>query len=263
MIVQLREAVLMLTQALWWSSNALLVVLVILGLRNGLFGRYLLFYTYVVLVLTVSLVRFYVYTFVPDAYLGLYWYSQFLSVAAGYGVTWEIYSQTFRDYPGASRMATFVVGSAFAMVIGASAIAVLRSEENGWIRSVIGLERNVRSVQAVLLILLILLIVYYKIPLGRNLRGLLWGYSLFISLVTIALALRAYFGPSLGPWWAYSQQMSYLVALLVWTISMWSYEPRPIPKRQIALDRDYAFLAERTVQSFARARVYMKRALFP
>src|SRR3990172_7935092 len=119
---------LVLTQILWWSDNALMCLLLIFAWKGGLFGKYTLFYTYLMFVLTVSIGRFYVYAFIPDAYLSLYWYTQFLNVAAGYGITLEIYSNSFRDYPGTARMSRFVVSSVFVAVIGISIINILRQQ---------------------------------------------------------------------------------------------------------------------------------------
>jgi hypothetical protein len=253
----------MLTDILWWLKCGLLAWMLIRGARSKLFTRYLLFFSYASFELAVTLTGYYIHTFNPIAYLGFYWYTEFLSVALGYGVTWEIYSHTFEEYPGTRRMARFVVGCLFLAVLSKEIFSGLLLEPGVGPKHVVELERDLRTVQAILLIIALLLIVYYGISLGRNLRGLLWGYGFFIGMSVITLQLRAYLGPSFQSQWSLLQQTSYIAALLIWSSALRSYQPSPVPTHEVELEEDYQYVAEQTLQAITRAKAYFVRTLIP
>jgi len=125
----------MLTQLIWMSGIAFEALLVVRSLREGLIKLYPLFYTYITFVLLVSLIRFFYFRVQPDSYQKLYWYTEFGSVLAGYGVIFEIYKRTLKNHPGVAQFAqnslllfllatiTFVAGDAFRSPQGSWAYA--------------------------------------------------------------------------------------------------------------------------------------------
>lgn len=243
-----------LTEILWWSANLLTAMLIVRGVRRRLVTKYVLFFSYLCYELAATLVAFYVYSFRPEAYLTFYWHIQFLSVAAGYCVTWEMYRQALKDYPGTARVSQYLVSAFFLLLLGLALVYAFVDEARGLIQNVIQLERNLRVVQTVLLTVLISLVRYYAIPLGRNLWGLIWGYGFFVGVSVIILTLRYYLGSPFYLWWQYSQQVAYLVALAIWVPSFWVYVPNPKADVSIGLEEDYAVLAERAGRRIARAR---------
>ncbi|MBI4459600.1 MAG: hypothetical protein HY648_06035, partial [Acidobacteria bacterium] len=112
-------------------------------------------------------------------------------------------------------------------------------------------------VQATLLILLVSLIIYYQIPVGRNLRGLIAGYGFFVGVSVMLLTLRSYLGPPFQMWWQYLQQVSTLATFLIWCFALYSYWPSPAPARETELEQDYIVIATRTERAMARARSYL------
>ena len=253
----------MLTDILWWLKCGLLAWILIQGARSKLAAKYPLFFSYASFQLAVSFIGYYIRTFHPTAYLSFYWYTEFLSVALGYGVTWEIYSHTFEEYPGTRRMARYVVGCLFLVVLSKEIFSSLLLEPGAGPKHVVELERDLRTIQAILLIIALLLIVYYGISLGRNLRGLLLGYGFFIGMSVITLQLRAYLGPSFQSWWGFLQQASYIAALAVWSLALRSYQPSTVPTHEVELEEDYQYVAERTLQALTRAKAYFARTLVP
>src|SRR5258706_11955555 len=115
----------MLTQLIWMSGIAFEALLVVRSLREGLIKLYPLFYTYITFVLLVSLIRFFYFRVQPDSYQKLYWYTEFGSVLAGYGVIFDIYNMTLKIHLCQAQLAqnsmllfllasiTFVAGVAF------------------------------------------------------------------------------------------------------------------------------------------------------
>ncbi|MCI0717741.1 MAG: hypothetical protein L0338_01930 [Acidobacteria bacterium] len=82
----------MLTQIIWWVSILLMSTLLVRALQGRYASRYLLFYLYLAWVLASSLICFYTFSTRPASYATVYWHTQFLSLALGYGVIWVVYS---------------------------------------------------------------------------------------------------------------------------------------------------------------------------
>jgi hypothetical protein len=128
---------------------------------------------------------------------------------------------------------------------------------------VMTLERNMHVVQAALLTLLIALIVYYRIALGRNLLGLLWGYSLYVSTSVAILTLRTVLGPSSQGWLDLIRQACVIVGMFIWVATLRSYHPMPKPEVEIGLEQDYLALAQRTSKVIATARTQILKVFTP
>jgi len=254
----------MLTQVLWWGGNALISLLLLRSLTGRFFRRYAMFYVYVSYVLLESLLRFYIYVFHPMAYQTFYWWhTQFIGVALGYGVIWEIYRQTLANYAGAARMARILLPTVFIAVV----VKVLTGSLGGpvWSGSATAadLERNLRTAQAILLIIIVGLLGYYAIPVGRNLRAMILGYGFFISASVIRLTLRSYLGEKVQSSWQHAPQIVYVVTLAIWCAGLWLYAPNPEPTDEPALERDYERLAAQTARLLAQLRAHLMRAVRP
>ncbi len=253
----------MLTELIRWADNALICLLVLRALRGRFVSKYPAFYFYLTWVLGTSLLRFYIYRFEPAAYQLFYWYSQFFSVAIGCCLIWEIYRQALADYPGAGRMAQRVLWVVFVVVLGRVIASGLSEPTLSLARSTAELERNFRTVQVLLLLAVLGLLVYYAIPIGRNLRGIILGYGLFLGTSVINLTLRSQIGEAFQAAWQYLQPMAYFFTLVVWTVALWSYQPNPKPEKEIAIERDYEVLAAHTANTLARARSYILGTVRP
>jgi hypothetical protein len=115
----------------------------------------------------------------------------------------------------------------------------------------------------VLLIGLVGLFASYAIPLGRNLKGIIYGYGLFTATSVAHLTLRDYLGDSFQRAWQYIQPICYLVVLVVWCLALWSYAPIPQPTTRPRLEADYESLIAATRRKVRSARSYVLRAMRP
>jgi hypothetical protein len=253
----------MLTEILWGTKNALVGLLLLQAARGKFFSKYLVFYLYLSQVLLLSLIRWYIYEIEPSAYQVFYWYTQFLSVAVGYCVIWEICRQALADYVGAARMAHRVLSVLFVVVVAKVLSSALSGTVWSLAQTTAELERNLRFVQTTLLMAILSLLLYYSVPIGRNLKGIILGYGFFLGTSVISLTLRSHLGDGFQLWWQYLQQMAYLVTLLIWSGTLWSYQPNPKPEKEIALEHDYEVLAAQTANTLARARSYILRTVRP
>lgn len=247
----------MLSQAIWWSSAALETLVLIRGVRGRLVLHYPVFYGYIFFVLSQSNLRALVLRWYQGAYGPLYWTTEFLGLAIGCWVVFEIYQVALAPYPGTAKMARkvllFLLVMALARVINEfwSDPRILSDT------TALQAERSLRTFQAVAILALVLLFVSYSITFGRNLRGILLGYGFFIGERVICLTFVSEGGRD---FWFYAYSASYIAALCLWLGHLWSYQPSPEPKGKLGLELEYQRIAAATQRRLQEARGYLRKA---
>jgi hypothetical protein len=119
-----------------------------------------------------------------------------------------------------------------------------------------GMERDLRTVQAIFLATILAVVFYYGIGLGKNLKGLIFGFGIYVGTSLMTLALLSVLG---HPFEGISERLrsgSYLFALAVWTVALWSYAPNPEVERFGAIGPDYDQLAGETREKLEALRDY-------
>ena len=241
----------MLTMTIWWLAILLEGLLLVRGFQAKLLRQYPFFYAYMLCVFATELLRFSVYRWYAADYLGVYWITQFLSLLIGSAVILEIYRVGLREFPGAARMARNLLLIVFAGVF-AKALAHPQGGILLWLAETSEvLERNLRIVQALAILTLVSVFLWYAIPFGRNLRGILCGYSLFIATTVFRLDLVPYYS-DIKVLWPYLQTVSYLGVLCIWAGALWSAHPVPEQNPAPQLEHDYQALAVPTRSQFQR-----------
>jgi hypothetical protein len=251
----------MLTQAIWWVTNALEVIILGRAAQQRLLKTYPMFYIYLAYVLVESGLRFYIYLRHPAYYGPFYWSTQLLSVFLGYGVVWEIYRQALTRYPGALRMSRNALALIFVVVVFRVLLNLLWVGFSSLPQTTAELERDFRTVQAFLLVSIAGVMSYYRIQIGRNLRGMMIGYGFFIGTSIIILTLRSHFGDQFQIWWQYLQPAAYVFVLLVWCMTLWSYQPNPEPEAECRIEQDYQSLVQATRRRFRQVRAHVGRTV--
>ncbi len=120
------------------------------------------------------------------------------------------------------------------------------------------LERDMRALQSVLLFVIIALLAYYKVPIGRNLIGIVVGYSFYVATSVMSLGFGSLPGFGSRPGWRSVLPMAYLATLSIWCFTLWSYHANPEPGPESKIERDYRFLSEQTSRILSRARSLLK-----
>lgn len=253
----------MLTQAIWWGGMCLEAVMVFRGFRERLVFKYPVFYLYIAFVLLEDLLRFYIYRWHPAIYPQTYWITDFIGLVIGSGVVFEIYRSGLSAYPGTARMARNLLLLVFTLAF--AKVLVSMSYGSPWwpAETTAELERNLRNVQASALIALLAMFLFYAIPFGRNLKGILSGYSLYIAVSLVQLTLVSHFGNNIQRLWSYVNSLSYLIALCIWTRALWSYEMSPETKPSTPLEFDYEALRAATRLRLQETRARLGRAVRP
>ncbi len=252
----------MLSQLIWWGSIGLEILLLVRAFRGKLATHYPVFYLYISFVLAQDLLRFFVYRWEPRLYSPHYWTTEFLGVVAGCAVMFEICRVALAAYPGTARLARNLLAIGFVLACTNAAVAA-SNDAHRWIATCVNLERDVRIVQALTLFALVALFLLYAIPFGRNLRGILIGYGLFVGLSVIQLAFVAVMGNMDSKILAFLHPVSYALALCVWVGHLWVYRSNPEPERAFAFEQQYARVAAATRYRLREARGYLEKAVHP
>jgi hypothetical protein len=250
-----------------WCGNALQLIILHRGLRARIVGTYPFFYAYTVS----SLISFFALSIIylsnfgsySGSYAKWYWPIQLVTLILGCGIVLEILRHVLLLYPGAERFATVTglvaFGGVFCMAIVSS--FVMPAASGGG--TMIELERNLRTAQAIILFGILAVMSYYRIPIGRNMKGMILGYGTYIGTSLFALAIRAYAGPWLQDVWIFVQPISFIISLSIWTVALWSYHPNPVPESSIGLESDYELLASHTRRALGMTRSYLARTIRP
>lgn len=246
---------------LWLMALAFESVVLVRAALGNVLKYYPFFYLYLSCVLFRDASLMAVYYLWPRIYGYAYWYSEFLNVALGCGVVWEVYKVALSRYPGAARMARNVLP--FLFVFAASRIFVKAWNSPNWIpgRTTLETERDLRIVQMALLLGLVALFAYYAIPWRRNLKGIIYGFSVFVATTVIHLTFGYYLGESFRYLWPYIQPMVYIVVLLIWCWTLWSYEAAPELETNPRLEIDYQSMAAATKRQLRAAHTFVLKAI--
>jgi hypothetical protein len=251
----------MLGQTIWWSCIALETFLLVRGFAGRLWARYPVFYAYISFVWLQSLLRFSILHSRPQYYSAVYWITEGLGVLVGCAVVFEIYRVGLAAYPGTARMARNLLGFVFVLASTKALVGAWNDPRWWLISTTVDLERLLRTVQSLAILALVVLFLFYAIPFGRNLRGILLGYGVFVGLSVIQLTFVTDSSSRFHSFWSYASPGSYLIVLGLWAVHLWSYLPSPEPKRGVRLEEQYQRVAAATGQRLKEARGHLAKAV--
>ena len=248
----------MFNQIVWWIGNAIEALILARSVNGKLYEKYPAFYFYLSTVLLIELLRFAAYTFQPSLHRLLYWYTEYLVAIVGYGVILEIYKHALKSSPGAARMARIsLLGVLVATILKVMANALTNPVWSP-ATTLAELERDLRAIQALLLFVIVALLAYYRVPVGKNLKGIAFGYGLYVCASVMSLAFGSLPAFALQPEWKYVQRLAYLAALFIWGYTLWSRQPDPETEAEPTIERDYRLIAEQTSGALSKIRSYFK-----
>jgi hypothetical protein len=251
----------MLGQTIWWGSIVLETLLLVRGFRGKLLARYPVFYVYILFVWLQSLLRFSIYHSWPELYSPVYWITEGLGVLIGCGVVFEVYRVGLAAYPGTARMARNLLAFLFVMAFTKGLVETWNDPHWSSVATTLDVERVLRTLQSLAVIALVVLSLFYSIPFGRNLRGILLGYSLFVGISVIQLTFVNNSGSRFYSFWTHVHPGSYFAVLGLWAVHLWSYAPNPEPKRTVRLEEQYQRIAATTSRRLREGRGYLAKVV--
>jgi hypothetical protein len=206
------------------TGSVLQIVLLWRGWRCGLFSRFPLFYSYIAYLFFGSTMAFLISQTYPAYYPTFYWRFFLVLVLVEFGVLVEISDHMFNPYPAIRRLGRFLAGCVcgiFSFYI-VSALMQRRSLSV----TTFDLFKRVSITKAVIIIVLLTMARYYRLPVGKNVAGLMLGFSVYLGINIANFALAETFGRAVySGLFAVVTPLSFTVCLLMWTIKVWRYEP--------------------------------------
>ncbi|HTZ75131.1 MAG TPA: hypothetical protein VMB47_14505 [Candidatus Aquilonibacter sp.] len=230
------------------------------GWQSHIIATYFWFYGYVVAGLVGDTVVALALREGVHSYRAVYWAAQLSTLAFGCAVIFEIFRHVLKPYPGAEIFARSLLLVTFGLIFF-SGLIYARVASAAAARTFIGLERDVRMAQVLFFVAILAVIFRYGLPIGRNMRGMISGYALYIGTSLLTLAFRAYAGLPFDSIWRVLQPLSSAVTLCIWLAALWAYHPNPAPSPRVALGSDYEELVAATRGGVTAVRSYLERSL--
>jgi hypothetical protein len=248
-----------------WRAGIFLELLVAYRfLRTRTLLRYPFFFAYIAISLladTSGYIHFYLAG--PALYSQWYWVKQIVTLIAGYGILLEIQKHVLSPYPGAERFARNAGIVAFGLVFCFAVVYTSMMPAWSVAGTTVEFERALRTVQAVFLFGILGVIAHYRIEIGKNMRGMIFGYGLYIGTSLMSLAVRSYAGTSFDTAWNFIQPFSWVLSLFIWLAALWSYYPSPAPASATHLETDYEAFVVRTKVMMGTMRSHLAKAARP
>jgi hypothetical protein len=237
----------MLALTIWVVGIFVEALLLYRAVRAKLALRYPYFYIYALSLFLADSVLYCFYYSRPILYLRWTWYAGFMVLFLGSGIILEIFRQVLASYAGAEKFARAVSFTVFGAIICFAIGYPIWAPKSSVAQALyVVVQRDFLFAQALLLLGLLQVISYYGISMGRNLKGMILGYGQCIGVTLITFALEAYIGSRFEETAGLVQQISYLGALVIWLVALWSYRPSTVPESRISAEADYDSLASRT-----------------
>ena len=251
------------SEIIWGTCIGLESFLAIRAAKTRLLKRFPIFYSYITFVLMIDLLAIPVFKFSPNIYVQFYWSTELLKAILGYGVIMEIYNLSLKNYLGVVRLVKILLLIVFLAVSIKMGISLLGNSQIILSHAIADMEHNLQQVQAVLLFCLLALYIYYKIPIDRNLRGLMMGYSLLIGADVITFTFISHPATGFALLMRHIVPVCYAIALIIWSAALWSPSPEPVLQGALGIERDYKHLARETRILLLRAKTQLMKAARP
>lgn len=249
---------------IWWGAIALEAVILLRAWCTQLIRKYALFYAYIACVLLADIIRLFCYQFAPNLYATFYWNTELVTIVASYTVMIEIFRQSVRHNPGVARLTRSLLAVAFCLTFSyASLNLLLDGFASSVPRATADMGRYFRYVEGALLLCMLWPLTRYRIPLGRNLLGLIVGNAFWVGLNIVNLAFWSLRGNEVSILLRRMLPASYLITLGIWCVTLWSALPDPVQPVESEIERDYEILAAKTRVILARTSDRLVRAMRP
>jgi len=252
----------MFSHSVWWIGIALQCALIIRGSFTGNLSRFHLFYCYIACVLFKDVAVLVAYEFIPSAYAVVYWPMELATVLASFAVIVEVFRGTVRHNPGIVRFVQHFLLAAFAITTMYVFATFSYRDLTSIYRGIEQLGRDLRLVEGALLIALLWLLIRYRISLGRNLVGLIIGYSFWIGINLADFAFLPSPGDETSHFLRVVIPTSYTITLAFWCSVLWHAHAEPAQSSS-QLDQDYDLLLGKTRVLIGRTLHSVTKAMKP
>jgi len=247
-------------QTVWLGGLLIECVILVRSVLGRSLANYPFFYLYVASVFAASM-ALYVIAIVSPSTHGLYWPKQYVTLFLGCGVIFEVSRHVFARRVTLDRVARWTMLVTFGAIFLSVAVQAFFLPHWNVTTNTADLERDLRIAQAIGLMTILLLTGYYGIGIGKNIKGMILGFGIYVGASVFSLTLRLFVGPRFNPVFGVIQNTAYLVALSIWMVALWSYEAEPTEKPPSISEGEYQLLAGRTQEILGSINDHLDRTV--
>jgi hypothetical protein len=248
------------TQIVWLGGLLIEVVILVRSVLGRSLAKFPLFYLYIASVFAASM-ALYVIAIVRPPLHGLYWPKQYVTLFLGCGVIFEVSRHVFAQRVTLDRVARWSMLVTFGAIFSSVAIQAFALPHWNVTTNTADLERDLRIAQAIVLMTILFLTGYYGIGIGKNIKGMILGFGIYVGASVFSLTLRLFVGTRFDPAFGVIQSTAYFVALSIWMVALWSYEPEPVEKLPSISGGEYQMLAGRTREVLGSINKHLDRTV--
>jgi hypothetical protein len=247
-------------QIVWLGGLLIEGVILVRSFLGGSLAKYPLFFLYIASVFAASM-ALYVIAIVSPSTQGFYWPKQYVTLFLGCGVIFEVSRHVFAQRVTLDRVARWTMLVTFGAIFLSVAVQAFFLPHWNITTNTADLERDLRIAQAIVLMTILLLTGYYGIGVGKNIKGMILGFGIYVGASVFSLTLRLFVGARFDPAFGVIQNTAYLMALSIWMVALWSYDPWPTEKPPSVSAREYEALAGRTQEILGSISDHLDRTV--
>jgi hypothetical protein len=198
------------------------------GVQSCCVRLFPLFYAYILYDFSSTGGAYLVYWVQPSWHASVYWFCYVLSIIVEFAILVEISDHIFQPFPAIrslGRAITIIISG----VLGLSYVLPAIFQSQGMQKALLDFALRTSITKAVILAVLFIATRHFDLELGRNVAGLMLGFSIYlgVNVATFAASHSTAPTPYARILWVVSP-LAYIVCLLVWTRALWQVAPLPI-----------------------------------
>jgi hypothetical protein len=208
------------------------LALLLRGWRGGAFPRFPLFYTYISYMVVTGIVTLSMYAGRSPIYRQVVWARLLTGLVAEFIVLLEISDHLFSRFPAVRRLGRLLTAFICAVFFFAYVLPALLEAQTSR-HLILEFLKRTSLTKVVVILLLLAACRFFRLPMERDVVGILLGFSVFLSANVVNSTLGQEFSPEviermfgiIGP-------VSYTLGMAIWAIALWN--PVPAPATQAA-----------------------------
>jgi len=194
---------------------------------NKSLKQFPLFFSYIGYVFFGSILLYAVYWFDSQAYRSTYWLYFLISILVEFTVLVEISDHIFKNLPALrhlGRAITIVISGVLALLYILPVIIWSTRRPP----ALLGFALRASVTKVIVLAVLFLVARHYRLELGKNVAGLMLGFSIYLGVNVANLAASVTYGFALyNKMLWFMSPIAFTLCLFVWTIALWNLAPAP------------------------------------
>jgi hypothetical protein len=167
-----------------------------------------------------------IYAFRSGIYPYAYWLYFLLSIVVEFAVLVEISDHLFEPFPAIrqlGRLLTIIIS----LVLGLVYILPTILYPHGGQSVLLGFALRASLTKGVILSALLLAARHYRLQIGRNVAGLILGFSIYLGVNVVNFAAYGLFSHLYDNILWVMSPIAYTLCLGVWLVALWDFVPVP------------------------------------